>query len=62
MIDLAVSDFDRVLWLGDLNFRAVDTGAIDRFMIAASNVQQANEKHKLILAQDQLKHEMNMGM
>ena len=53
----AVSDIDRVVWMGDLNFRAVDHRVVDRLFNAAADGLGSN----VVLAQDQLIHEMKLG-
>jgi hypothetical protein len=52
----AVSDIDRVIWMGDLNFRAVDNRTIDRLLLQATTAPT-----NIILANDQLQHEMKLG-
>ena len=52
----AVSDIDRVIWMGDLNFRAVDNRVIDRLLLQATTAPT-----NIILANDQLQHEMKLG-
>ena len=55
----AVSDFDRVIWLGDLNFRAVDARIVDRMLEAAAVAAASSDN--IVLANDQLLNEMRLS-